>query len=77
MPTVGSQLDQPNCFSSRLLCHCLGCASPPKATDDDNIILKCSARLAVKSKFRSTKSDAQVRKVLMKKLRLEIQTVKA
>jgi hypothetical protein len=48
----------------------------PKAADDSDFIPKRSARLAAKSKFRAAKPDAQARKVLMKKLGLEVETEK-
>ena len=43
----------------------------PKAADDGDFVPKRSAHLAAKSKFRATKSDAQARMVLLKKLGLE------
>ncbi|CAD6249176.1 unnamed protein product [Miscanthus lutarioriparius] len=43
----------------------------PKAADDGDFVPKRSACLAAKSKFRATKSDAQARMVLLKKLELE------
>jgi hypothetical protein len=48
----------------------------PKAMDDGDFIPKRNARLAAKSKFRASKPDAQTRKVLMKKLGLEVETEK-
>ena len=48
----------------------------PKVADDDDFVPKRSARLAAKSQFRASKLDAQTRKVLMKKLGLEVKTAK-
>jgi hypothetical protein len=42
--------------------------------DDDDWVPKRSARLAAKSRFREDKPEAQARKVLMKKLGLEVET---
>jgi hypothetical protein len=42
--------------------------------EDDEWIPKRSARLAAKSKFREAKPEAQARKVMMKKLGLQIET---
>lgn len=56
-------------------------SSPPRAratktvaATDEELVPKRSARLAVKSRFRATKPDAQVRKVLMKKLGEDVPT---
>jgi hypothetical protein len=48
----------------------------PKAIDDGDFVPKRSARLAAKSKFRALMPEAQARKVLMKKLGLEVETEK-
>jgi hypothetical protein len=48
----------------------------PKVVDDGDFVPKRSARLAAKSKFRASKPDAQARKVLIKKLGLEVETEK-
>jgi hypothetical protein len=48
----------------------------PKVVDDGDFVPKRGARLAAKSKFRASKPDAQARKVLMKKLGLEVETEK-
>jgi hypothetical protein len=48
----------------------------PKYADDDDFVPKRSARLAAKSKYREPKPDAQARKVLIKKLGLEVETEK-
>jgi hypothetical protein len=48
----------------------------PKVADDSDFVPKCSVRLAAKSKFRAVKPDAQARKVLMKKVGLEVETEK-
>jgi hypothetical protein len=47
---------------------------PIQNLEDDDWIPKRSARLAAKSKFRADKPKAQARKVMMKKLGLEIET---
>jgi hypothetical protein len=48
----------------------------PRFVDDNDFVPKRSARLAAKSKYREPKPDAQARKVLMKKLGLEVETEK-
>jgi hypothetical protein len=48
----------------------------PKAVDDGDFVPKRSARLAAKITFRASKWDAQARKVLKKKLGLEVETEK-
>jgi len=42
--------------------------------DDSDLVPKRSARLAAKSRHREQKPEAQVRKVMMKRLRLEVET---
>jgi hypothetical protein len=42
--------------------------------DDEDWVPRRSARLAAKSKFRADKPEAQARKVMMKKLGLEVET---
>jgi hypothetical protein len=41
---------------------------------DEDLLPKRSARLAAKSKFREAKPEAQARKILMKKLGVEVET---
>jgi hypothetical protein len=48
----------------------------PKVADDSDFVPKRSACLAAKSRFRAEKPDAQARKVLMKKLELEVEMEK-
>ena len=45
----------------------------PKVADDSDFVPKRSACLAAKSKFKEVKSDAQARKVLIKKLGPEVE----
>jgi hypothetical protein len=42
--------------------------------DDEELIPKWRARLATKSRFREPKSEAQARKVMMKRLGVEVET---
>ena len=42
--------------------------------DDEELIPKRSARLAAKSRFREPKPEAQARKVMMKRLGVEVET---
>jgi hypothetical protein len=42
--------------------------------NDDDLIPKRSARLAAKSKYRAARPEAQARKVMMKKLGVEVET---
>jgi hypothetical protein len=42
--------------------------------DDDDLVPKRSARLAAKSKHRAQKPEAQARKVMMKRLGVEVET---
>jgi hypothetical protein len=45
-----------------------------QAIEDDELVPKQSARLAAKSKFMEQKPEAQVRKVMMKHLGVEVET---
>lgn len=44
--------------------------------DEDDLVPKRSARLAAKSRYRESKLEAQARKVMMKRIGLEVETVK-
>jgi len=45
-----------------------------RAIEDDELVPKRSARLAAKSKYREQKPEAQARKVMMKRLGVEVET---
>ena len=45
-----------------------------RAIEDDELVPKWSARLAAKSKHREQKPEAQARKVMMKRLGVEVET---
>ena len=45
-----------------------------RAIEDDELVPKRSARLAAKSKHREQKPEAQARKVMMKRLGVEVET---
>jgi hypothetical protein len=49
-------------------------AERARAIEDEDLISKRSARLATKSKFREPKPEAQARKVMMKRLGVEVET---
>lgn len=42
--------------------------------DEDDLVPKRSARLAAKSRYRESKLEAQARKVMMKRIGLEVET---
>ena len=45
-----------------------------RGIEDDELVPKRSARLAAKSKYREQKPEAQARKVMMKRLSVEVET---
>ena len=45
-----------------------------RAIEDDELVPKQSFRLAAKSKYREQKPEAQARKVMMKRLGVEVET---